>query len=194
MANRGTKHVGSIKPHKEDFDSHFADFASYVPSFKRRKMSGGSLTRVLKSPNKIVRSRSKISPRKHVMPAIPMEKDFVKKKVVTSDSEQGKTAEVKAEVQDDEGNLTTMTEIEEGLDDDYNDNFIITPPSNSDMLNQTVIVVTDSQDIGSEGETSNLRSKLSEQSRKYEVEVQKKKDSVVYLEASKKSKVGIFNV
>ena len=87
------------------------------------------------------------------MPAIPMEKDFVKKKVVTSDSEQGKTAEVKAEVQDDEGNLTTMTEIEEGLDDDYNDNFIITPPSNSDMLNQTVIVVTDSQDIGSQGET-----------------------------------------
>ena len=128
------------------------------------------------------------------MPAIPMEKDFVKKKVVTSDSEQGKTAEVKAEVQDDEGNLTTMTEIEEGLDDDYNDNFIITPPSNSDMLNQTIIVVTDSQDIGSQGETSNLRSKLSEQSRKYEVEVQKKKDSVVYLEASKKSKVGIFNV
>ena len=114
------------------------------------------------------------------MPAIPMEKDFVKKKVVTSDSEQGKTAEVKAEVQDDEGNLTTMTEIEEGLDDDYNDNFIITPPSNSDMLNQTVIVVTDSQDIGSQGETSNLRSKLSEQSRKYEVEVQKKKDSVVW--------------
>ena len=46
-----------------------------------------------------------------------------------------------------------MTEIEEGLDDDYNDNFIITPPSNSDMLNQTVIVVTDSQDIGSQGET-----------------------------------------
>ena len=123
------------------------------------------------------------------MPAIPMEKDFVKKKVVTSDSEQGKTAEVKAEVQDDEGNLTTMTEIEEGLDDDYNDNFIITPPSNSDMLNQTVIVVTDSQDIGSQGETSNLRSKLSEQSRKYEVEVQKKKDSVVYLEASKKVKL-----
>ena len=114
------------------------------------------------------------------MPAIPMEKDFVKKKVVTSDSEQGKTAEVKAEVQDDEGNLTTMTEIEEGLDDDYNDNFIITPPSNSDMLNQTIIVVTDSQDIGSQGETSNLRSKLSEQSRKYEVEVQKKKDSVVW--------------
>ena len=114
------------------------------------------------------------------MPAIPMEKDFVKKKVITSDSEQGKTAEVKAEVQDDEGNLTTMTEIEEGLDDDYNDNFIITPPSNSDMLNQTVIVVTDSQDIGSQGETSNLRSKLSEQSRKYEVEVQKKKDSVVW--------------
>ena len=87
------------------------------------------------------------------MPAIPMEKDFVKKKVITSDYEQGKTAEVKAEVQDDEGNLTTMTEIEEGLDDDYNDNFIITPPSNSDMLNQTVIVVTDSQDIGSQGET-----------------------------------------
>ena len=76
--------------------------------------------------------------------------------------------------------MTTMTEIEEGLDDDYNDNFIITPPSNSDMLNQTVIVVTDSQDIGSQGETSNLRSKLSEQSRKYEVEIQKKKDSVVW--------------
>ena len=154
-------------------------------------MSGNG-SRVLKSPHKIgitPRSRSsRQSPRKHIMPAIPLEKDFVKKKVVTSE-QPIKTSDVKAEVgkiedEDEEGNLTTISEMFEKLEDDFNDNFIITPPSpssDSDMLDDTVIVVRDSQDIGSEGETSNLRIELSEQSRKFEVEVQKKKDCEVHL-------------
>ena len=64
------------------------------------------------------------------MPAISLEKDFVKKKFVILPSEQAR---------------------------------------------KTIIVDRDSQDIGYDGETSILRSKLSEQSRKFEVEIQKNK-------------------
>ena len=189
MANRGrglgTKHVGSVKPHKEDFDSHFADLASFyepTSTSKRRKMSGSNQTRVLKSPHKIgipTRSRIRHSPRKHKMPAIPLEKDVLKKKVTSEKARKAidVTAEVEGKDKDVEGNLTMLVEEE---DDDFNDNLIIPPPSNSHTQDQTVIVVRDSQDMGCEGETSILRSQLSDQLRKFEVEVQKKKDCEVH--------------
>ena len=190
MANRGrglgTKHVGSVKPHKEDFDSHFADLASFyepTSTSKRRKMSGSNQTRVLKSPHKIgipTRSRIRHSPRKHKMPAIPLEKDVLKKKVTPEKARKtiDVTAEVEGKDKDVEGNLTMLVEEE---DDDFNDNLIIPPPSNSHTQDQTVIVVRDSQDMGCEGETSILRSQLSDQLRKFEVVVQKKKDCEVHL-------------
>ena len=145
-------------------------------------MSGSNQTRVLKSPHKIgipTRSRIRHSPRKHKMPAIPLEKDVLKKKVTSEKARKAidVTAEVEGKDKDVEGNLTMLVEEE---DDDFNDNLIIPPPSNSHTQDQTVIVVRDSQDMGCEGETSILRSQLSDQLRKFEVEVQKKKDCEVH--------------
>ena len=200
-------------------------------------MSGGNQTRVLKSPHKIPKPRHKH--RKHHMPAIPFEKDVVKKKVVTSE-EARKIIEVKAEVpgkfcksKDEESSLS---EIGEELGD-LNDNLIMTPSMNFDTQDQTIMtpsmnfgtqdqtlmtpsmnfgtqnqtimtlsmnfgtqdqttitpsmnfgtqdqtVIADrnSQDVGSEGETSIMRSKLSEQQKIFELEVLRKEGCEVHL-------------